>query len=69
MNSTATAVYITADVDIDFDGDEIEVYNVYVGDDDAEALGTVYTVRRGRAAAFELGEKIAADRHLELVAD
>lgn len=64
---TTTAVYITEDVDIDFDGDEVLVYNVCTGDDDGEPTGTVYTVRRGFAAAIALGEKIAADRGLELV--
>jgi len=64
-----TAVYVIADVDIDHDGDEMLVYNVYVGDDDAEPTGKVYIVRRGAAAAFELGRKIARDRNLELVTD
>ena len=67
--STTTAVFLSADVDIDFDGDEIQTFNVYVGDDDGEPTGKVYTVRRGYDAAFALGRKIAADRGLELVID
>jgi hypothetical protein len=66
---SATAVYVAADVDVDRDGDEILVHNVYVGDDDAEAIGRVYIVRRGEAAAIALGERIARDRRLELVVD
>jgi hypothetical protein len=61
---TATAVYVTADLDVDRDGDEVLVHNVYVGDDDAEPVGTVYTVRRGLAAAVRLADKIRADRRL-----
>jgi len=67
--STTTAVFVSADLDIDRDGDEIQIYNVFVGDDDGEPTGKVYVVRRGADAAFELGRKIAADRRLELVID
>jgi hypothetical protein len=60
----ATAVYVAGDIDIDRDGDEIFVYNVYVGDDDAEPVGKTYTVYRGRAAAIALAERICRDRRL-----
>jgi hypothetical protein len=69
-NMTATAVYIIDDVDYDtYLDDEAQIFHVYVGDDDAEPVGKTYTVRRGRAAAISLGEKIARDRRLELVID
>jgi hypothetical protein len=64
---TATAIYLTADTDIDFDGDEMDVFHVYAGDDDAEAVGKVYTFTTGHARAFALASKMATERGLELV--
>lgn len=67
---TATAVYVIDDVDFDtYLDDEVQVFHVYIGDDDAEPVGKSYTVRRGRDAAVSLGEKIARDRRLELVVE
>jgi len=67
---TASAIYITEDVDYDtYLDDEVQMFHVYAGDDDAEAIGKVYTVWKGRDAAFRLGQKMARDRRLELVID
>lgn len=65
--STAAAVYISADVDYDrVVDDEVQVFTVYVGDDDAEPVGTVYNCRTENAA-WNLGERMARDRRLSLV--
>lgn len=63
---TATAVYVTADLDVDHQGEEILVHLVYVGDDDAEPVGKVYTVH-GQDRAIDLAERIRHDRRLEEV--
>lgn len=71
--SNATAIYIGQDTDVDtFDsGDEITVWYVFAGDDDGEAVGTVYTFRTGdtRKRAFDLAIKMARPRRLEIVQD
>lgn len=67
--TTTTAVFVASDVDVDFDGDEMEVFHVFVGDNDGEPTGRVYTVRRGRDAAITLAEKIGRDRRMEVVID
>ena len=48
------------------DGDEIPVWQVYVGDEDAEAVETVYKCQTS-ARAEELAKRISHDRKLELV--
>lgn len=64
------AVFVIDNTDWDtYLDDEVHVWHVYVGDDDGEPIGTTYTVRRGRESAIELGERMARDRHLELVTD
>jgi hypothetical protein len=68
---TAAAVFVAGDVDFDVRlDDEIEIFHVYVGDDDAEPIGKTYTVvHGGRNAAVALADRIAADRGLEVVID
>lgn len=64
---TATAVYITAEADFDTRlDDEVLVFSVYTGDDDAEIVGKVYTCS-SEDSAWNLAEKIARDRRLALV--
>jgi len=48
------------------DGEEIPVWLVYVGDEDAEPTGTVYTFHDFKAAD-ELAKQMAHDRRLELI--
>ena len=52
--------------DQDRDGDEIPVWLVYVGDEDAEPTGTVYKFHDFKAADA-LARQMANDRRLELV--
>jgi len=52
--------------DQDTDGDEIPVWVVYVGSEDAEPIGTIYHLHDFKAAA-ELAQRMAVDRHLELI--
>ena len=68
--SKATAIYFGADTDIDtYDsGDEIDIFYVYAGDDDAEPIGKVYTSRNFKRMRT-LAENMAAERKLELVID
>ena len=61
------AIYVSEDVALDRAGDEVKIHTVYVGDEDAEPLGRVYTVWRGAEAALELGRRMSRDRRLELV--
>lgn len=61
------AVFVSEDVALDRDGDEVKIHAVYVGDEDGEPLGRVYTVWRGAGAALELGRRMSRDRRLELV--
>jgi hypothetical protein len=48
------------------DGDEIPVWFVYVGDEDAEPVGKVYHSHDFKAAG-ELARRMASDRGLELI--
>jgi hypothetical protein len=50
----------------DREGEEIPVWLVYVGDEDAEPVDTVYTCHNF-AAAEKLAQAIARDRQLELM--
>jgi len=52
--------------DQDPEGEEIPVWIVYVGDEEAEPTGTVYHVYN-LARAQALAERIAQDRRLELI--
>ncbi len=52
--------------DRDTEGEEIPVWFVYVGDEDAEPLGKVYSVYSYTYAA-ELARSIARERNLELI--
>jgi len=52
--------------DQDHEGEEIPVWIVYVGDEEAEPVGTVYQVHNF-ARAQALAERIAQDRRLELI--
>jgi hypothetical protein len=50
----------------DHEGEEIPVWLVYVGDEEAEPTGTVYHVYNFRRAQA-LAERMAGDRRLELI--
>jgi hypothetical protein len=54
--------------DQDTEGEEIPVWVVYVGDEDAEPIGKVY-----QCHSFKLGDalarRMAQDRRLELIAE
>jgi hypothetical protein len=50
----------------DHEGEEIPVWLVYVGDDEAEPTGTVYHLYNFRRAQA-LAERMAGDRRLELI--
>ena len=52
--------------DLDPDGEEIPVWMVYVGDDDAEPIGTVYRCHEFKSAQG-LARRMAHDRRLELI--
>jgi hypothetical protein len=52
--------------DRDPEGEEIPAWTVYVGDDEAEPTGTVYTVH-DFAAAEQLARRMAHDRRLDLI--
>ena len=52
--------------DTDRDGDEIPVWFVYVGDEDAEAVETVYKCQTF-AGAEGLAKRMSHDRRLELI--
>ena len=52
--------------DQDREGEEIPVWVVYVGDQDAEPVGTVYHCHDFKAAE-SLAKRIAHDRNIELV--
>ncbi|HOX60317.1 MAG TPA: hypothetical protein PLC99_25860 [Verrucomicrobiota bacterium] len=52
--------------DQDPEGEEIPVWVVYVGDEEAEPTGTVYHVY-DFARAQALAERMARDRRLELI--
>jgi hypothetical protein len=52
--------------DQDPEGDEVPVWVVYVGNEDAEPVGQVYQCRSFRGAEA-LAQRMAKDRHLELI--
>lgn len=52
--------------DQNHDGDEIPVWVVYVGDEDAEPIGKVNHLHDYKAAE-ELAEQMSRDRRLELI--
>ena len=52
--------------DQNHDGDEIPMWVVYVGDQDANPVGKVYTVG-SYAYASQLARTIARERNLELI--
>lgn len=52
--------------DVDREGDEIPIWFVYIGDEDAEPVGTVYRFHNCQAAK-RLAGKMSIDRRLELV--
>lgn len=52
--------------DQNHDGDEIPVWFVYVGDEDAEPVGTVYKFHDSKAAEA-LARQMSRDRRLELI--
>lgn len=54
--------------DIDRDGEEIPMWVVYVGDDDANPIGTVYHFHNFDSARG-LADKMSRDRRLELVCE
>jgi len=54
--------------DTNHDGDEIPVWFVYVGDEDAEPIGQVYKSHDFKAAG-ELARQLSRDRRLELIQD
>jgi hypothetical protein len=61
------AVYFDGpQADRDPEGEEIPAWTVYVGDDEAEPTGTVYTVH-DFTAAEQLARRMAADRRLDLI--
>lgn len=63
----ATAIYCDGpEADIDRDGEEIPVWHVWAGDDDAEQIGPSHTFH-SRDAAREYARRTAAARRLELV--
>lgn len=66
-HTAAAAVFIADSPDFDYVADdEVLTFAVYVGDDDGEAVGTVYNCRTENAA-WNLAEKMARDRGLALV--
>jgi len=52
--------------DVNRDGDEIPVWQVYIGDQDAEPTATFYNVHSFKTAAT-LAQRMASDRRLELI--
>lgn len=52
--------------DQNHDGDEIPVWVVYVGDEEAEPTDTVYKLHSFQAAE-QLAKRMAQDRRLELI--
>lgn len=71
--SKPTAIYVSLEAGEyvrRFDGDVIETLDGYVwaGDDDGEPMGKVYGPM-APSQARRLGERMAADRRLELVVE
>ena len=54
--------------DTNADGDEIPIWHVYVGNEEAEPQHTVYTVF-SFDLANDLAHRMARDRNLELIQD
>ena len=54
--------------DQNHDGDEIPVWLVYIGDEEAEPTDTVYKLQSFQAAE-QLARRMAHDRRLELIHD
>jgi hypothetical protein len=52
--------------DTNHDGDEVPVWVVYVGDEDADPISTVYYIHNF-SAAEKLARAMSRDRGLELV--
>ena len=52
--------------DVDPEGEEIPVWTVYVGNDEAEPVGTVYRLHHYKSAEL-LAYHMAEDRNLELI--
>lgn len=52
--------------DQDHEGEEIPVWFVYVGDEDAEPVGTVYKCHSFKPAE-QLAERMSQNRRLELI--
>ena len=48
------------------DGDEVPVWCVYIGDEEAEPVGTVYRCHNFTAAE-QLAKRMSQDRRLELI--
>ena len=54
--------------DLDTEGEEIPVWVVYVGNDDAEPIGNVYRLHHFKSAEL-LAHRMAEDRRLDLIHD
>ena len=54
--------------DLTQDGDEIPVWVVYIGDDEAEPLGTIYKCH-DYAEAERLARRISTERGFDLIHD
>jgi hypothetical protein len=54
--------------DRDQDGEEIPAWVVYIGDDEAEPTGQVYTLHHYKSAEL-LAHQMASDRRLDLIQD
>ena len=52
--------------DLNHDGDEVPIWFVFIGDEDAEPISTVYKCH-DFAGACALARRMAADRRLELI--
>jgi hypothetical protein len=50
----------------DQDGEEIPAWVVYVGDEEADPVGTVYTIHHFKSAEL-LAYRMAEDRRLDLI--
>ena len=66
MTTTATAVYIQADIAIDDTGDEIDAFAVFAGDDYAEPINTVITCYN-ETIAWDIATNIAKSFNIEIV--
>ena len=61
------AVYFDGpSADRDHEGEEIPVWVVYIGDDEAEPVGTVYLCHQFQSAE-QLARRMAHDRRLDLI--